>query len=290
MRWSLLLAISVILVAAFAKPSAYTRLSGEKVSFGAGSASAYAELDSSGAPVALGIQLTPKGLESPPEGMTNMKLCVDRNKDGTVEKPEECEMTFDFVVPMPDEVANRTDIPFKWVLLNWNAVGHQPPGIYDTPHFDFHFMIASVDSTYSIEPGMCGSEFVDCDQFEIARKPVPSNYVPADFKDVEAVVPNMGNHLIDVTGSEFSGTPFTRSWIYGAYNGKVIFYEEMATLKHILSRPDTCNAIKTPAAVGLAGYYPTQSCIRYDESAKTYNVSLEGFEYRKAEAPTMAEE
>src|SRR5688500_10402867 len=27
------------------------------------------------------------------------------------------------------------------VGVNWNPQGHEPPGIYDTPHFDFHFYL-----------------------------------------------------------------------------------------------------------------------------------------------------
>ena len=26
------------------------------------------------------------------------------------------------------------DIPFKWVLFNWNLHGHVPPGVYDLAH------------------------------------------------------------------------------------------------------------------------------------------------------------
>ena len=66
-----------------------------------------------------------------------------------------------------------------------------------------------------------------------------------DFKDVDAVAPAMGNHLIDVTGHEFQGMPFTRSWIYGVYGGRVIFYEEMVALDYLQSRPNACEAIKS---------------------------------------------
>ena len=37
----------------------------------------------------------------------------------------------------------------------------------------------------------------------------------------------MGNHLIDPTSAEFHGKKFTRTWIYGAYDGHVTFVEEM---------------------------------------------------------------
>ena len=44
-----------------------------------------------------------------------------------------------------------------------------------------------------------------CDQFEIAKRPLPPNYIHPDFQDVDAVAPAMGNHLIDLTGPEFNG-------------------------------------------------------------------------------------
>ena len=55
----------------------------------------------------------------------------------------------------------------------------------------------------------------------------------------------------------------THTWIYGAYDGRVTFYEEMLTLAYLKSRPKECVPIKTTLAVALTGYYPTKSCIRY---------------------------
>ena len=72
------------------------------------------------------------------------------------------------------------------------------------------------------------------------------------------MAPAMGNHLIDLTGPEFNGQRFTRSWIFGIYDGRITYYEEMLSRDYLLSKPDTCNPIKAAAAVGQAGYYPTR--------------------------------
>lgn len=117
------------------------------------------------------------------------------------------------------------------------------------------------------------------------KKAVPAKYLQADFKDVDAVVPAMGNHLIDLTGPEFNNQPFTRSWIYGVYDGKVIFYEEMVTRDHILSKPNRCEPIKAPKAFATRGYYPTVSCIRHDAANDIYTVSMEQSVLREASAP-----
>jgi hypothetical protein len=188
-------------------------------------------------------------------------------------------------MPLPDAVARRGDIPFKWVLLNWNPSGHIPPGVYDVPHFDVHFEMAPIADVFAIEPGPCGPEFVRCDQFETARKPLPPNYMPPDYRDVEAVVPAMGNHLIDTTGPEFQKQPFTRSWIYGIYDGKVIFYEAMVAHAYLLTKPNGCLPIKAPKAVAVAGYYPSEYCVRHNAAAGEYTVSMEKFGRREASPP-----
>ena len=189
--------------------------------------------------------------------------------------------TVERVLPLPDEASVRADVPFKWVLLNWNPHGHIPPGVYDTPHFDVHFYLDSIESTFAIQSGPCGPEHVRCDQFAEARQPVPEGYMHPDFRDVEAVAPAMGNHLIDPSAPEFHGRSFDRTWIYGVYGGRVTFYEEMVTVRYLESRPDACQPIKAPPRVARTGYYPTRSCIRYDASRAGYTVSLEGFALRQ---------
>jgi hypothetical protein len=49
----------------------------------------------------------------------------------------------------------------------------------------------------------------------------------------------MSNHLIDIGGEEFQGERLSLSWIYGIYVGRVTFYEEMASLAFLQSRPNS---------------------------------------------------
>ena len=260
-------------------------LTGVSAKLGNGEVSTYAEVDASGAPKVIGLMFAASALENLPAG-TDMHACFDKNRDGKINPGTECLPSHERVLPLPSELTRRADMPFKWLLLNWNPAGHLPPGIYDTPHFDVHFMVESIENIYAIHPGPCGPEMVRCDQLAIGRKPVPGNYVPAGYVDVGAVVPGMGNHLIDVAGPEFKGEKFKRSWIYGVYDGRVTFYEEMVTRAHLLSKPSECRPIPAPDAVAVSGYYPTQSCIRYVAAKDAYTVSLEGFAMRQASAPT----
>jgi hypothetical protein len=252
---------------------------------GKGTVSSYAEFDKSGALTAVGIVFQASALDGLPTAHSDGNHCFDRNKDGKVDLETECFASHEWIIPLPNEAARRSDIPFKWVGLNWNPYGHIPPGVYDLPHFDIHFYLEPIEKVFAIEPGPCGPEFVRCDQFEVANKPMPPNYVHPDFKNVGAVAPAMGNHLIDQTAPEFSGKKFTRSWIYGVYDGRVTFYEEMVAREYLLSQPNACFPVKSPAAVAVRGYYPTQSCIRYVPQAKEYTVSMEGFVLRESSVP-----
>ena len=254
---------------------------------GNGSVTSYAEFDSQGAPKAIGVAWSAKALDGLPMHSDNFR-CHARNKEGAVDASSLCQHSFEHVLPLPDAAARRADIPFKWVLLNWNPKGHIPPGVYDLPHFDVHFQMAPIAEIFAIEAGPCGPEFVRCDQFKIGKKPMPSNYMHADYRDVDAVVPAMGNHLIDLTGPEFNKQRFTRSWIFGIYDGKVIFYEEMVSREYLLSKPNACAPIKTPKAFATRGYYPTVSCIRHDGATGDYTVSMEQFVLREASAPEWA--
>jgi hypothetical protein len=265
-----------------------SRLLGANSSVGNGMVSSYAEFDKSGAPKAIGIVFQASALDGLPSAPSDGHHCFDRNKDGTIDPQTECFGSHEWVIPLPSELARRSDVPFKWVGLNWNPNGHIPPGVYHLPHFDVHFYMEPIEKIFAIAPGLCGPEFVNCDQFKIATKPVPSNYMHPDFKSVEAVAPAMGNHLVDPTSPEFTGKKFTRTWIYGVYDGRVTFYEEMVTREYLLSRPTECFPLKSPAAVGVKGYYPTQSCIRYLPQSNEYTVSMEGFALREASAPAPA--
>lgn len=259
--------------------------SGATAHVGNGTVRSYAEFHADGTPRAIGIAFEASALNELPTAHSDGHHCFDKNKDGKIDLEKECLGAHEWVIPLPSDAARRADIPFKWVGLNWNPHGHIPPGVYDLPHFDVHFYIEAIEKVFAIKPGACGPEFVRCDQFKIAIKPVPSNFMHPDFKNVEAVAPAMGNHLVDPTSPEFQGKKFTRTWIYGVYDGRVTFYEEMLTREYLLSRPVACFPIKTPPAVALRGYYPTQSCIRYLAQSNLYTVSMESFVLREVTAP-----
>jgi hypothetical protein len=123
---------------------------------------------------------------------------------------------------------------------------------------------------------------VNCDDFEKGVKPLPEGYMPQDYSNVGAVESRMGNHLVDLTYGEWTGETFTETWIYGAYDGELTFWEPMITLTYLESKPFMCKSLKLPQKYADAGYYPTEYCIRYRAERKDFTVSLEGFVYRDA--------
>lgn len=264
------------------------RALGASSSVGHGTVTSYADFDGTGAPKAIGVIFQASALEGLPASGSDGHHCFDRNKDGKIDPAKECEETYEKVIPLPGEAARRSDIPFKWVGLNWNPHGHIPHGVYDLPHFDVHFYIAPIESVFAIGSGACGPEFVRCDQFKIATRPLRSDQMPAGYKNVGAVAPAMGNHLIDLTSPEFHKIKFTRAFIFGTYDGHLTFYEEMLTRAYLQSGPNECSAIKSPPAVAAKGYYPTQSCVRFLPESHQYTVSLEGFTLREGSAQVAA--
>jgi len=261
------------------------RVLGTPSSLGNGTVTSYSELDGSGAPKAIGVLFSAGALDALPTAPSDGHRCFDANNDGVIDLATECSMWHERVLPVPSEASRRPDVPFKWVLLNWNTQGHIPLGVFDKPHFDVHFYIEPIENIFALQRGTCGPESLRCDQFAMARKPVPRNYVPPNFEDVGAAAPAMGNHLLNRTTPEFHGEPLKRTWIYGVYDGRVIFYEEMVTLSFMMSKPDTCFPIESPDAVALTGYYPTRSCIRYAPGKNEYTVSMEDFVLRQASPP-----
>ena len=67
-----------------------------------------------------------------------------------------------------------------------------------------------------------------------------------------------------------------------AYRGAI------ARLQPMMSKPDVCFPIVSPAAVALTGYYPTRSCVRYAPAKNEYTVSMEDFVLRNASPPEPA--
>ena len=258
-------------------PAHERTLRGEAHKIGAGTVRSFVTLDTKGAPVAIGVSMSPGALEQLPEAPNTVSRCFDLDGNGR-HNGHECIGDEERILDVP--VSQSVQLPFRWISVNWNAHGHIPP--YNRSHFDFHFHTGPRDRIEAIAPGRCG-ELVDCGDFKRASRPVPAQYLPAGYIDVGAVVLRMGNHLLDSQSPELKDSlPFTSTFIYGAYEGELIFWEPMITLDFLRDTRDACLEIPQPRTFRQAGYYPTQYCVRQDQQGER-TVSLENFRYAESQ-------
>lgn len=234
---------------------------GESAAVGDGEARTFVGTDEAGDPAAVGVWFDASALSGLPDEHTET------------------------VLAFPD-TAETTN--FTFLLLNWNPHGHEPPGIYDLPHFDFHFYFTPEGPAHldEIEAGSCEDApvpvNVTCETFERATRPVPPSQQPPDYQSFGAVVPRMGDHLTDPTGLEFTGATFTHTLIWGAFDGRLTFVEPMITnalFEELASDGDEIQTpVKMPDAFPEAGPYPTRYDISYHPDEDAYSVSFEAFE------------
>jgi len=223
---------------------------GEAVKMGNGSARTWVRVSSQGQPEAVGVRVEEKALEGLPD--VNTKHCCDG--------PE-------FVLPLPREVAVA---PFDHVSINWNPHGHIPEGVYDKPHFDFHFYFISQDERQRVV-GSMSKEHPEC-------KAPDADHIPEGYITTAMSFPRMGTHLVDLKSPEFNGKLFTRTLIWGSCDGRITFVEPMITKAFLQSHSEESESIKQPKKYPSSGYYPTSYRVSHEDGAHV--VALEGLVLR----------
>ena len=258
-------------------------LDGPATTVGNGTARLFVERGPDRKPSAIGIALTRGALTGLSTHMNSTSRCFDKSGDGTLAHGE-CLGDDQVNLALPTG-AEKLGLPFRWAMVNWNPEGHMHPAppVWGAAHFDFLFYIATRATVDAIRPGPC-AEIIDCEDFKRASIPLPVDQAPEGHIDVGAAVAAMGNHLVDSKDPELADPSlgFSSTFIYGTYDGRMIFLEPMVSHAFLASKPDRCTPVRGAKAVGETGYYPTRYCVRYDLTAKEYRVSLEGLTYRIA--------
>ena len=169
------------------------------------------------------------------------------------------------------EMPSPNPTPFQHATLDWNPLGHEPPGIYDTPHFDVHFYTISSQEREGMLP--TGPDFAAA----AARSPSP-DFMPAGYIDPGMPpIPRMGVHLIDPTSPELhpeTPEPFTRTFIYGAWDGRIIFVEPMVATDWLATRPDETIPIPVAERYDPSGLWPGAYRIYWDGGTSQYRIAL----------------
>jgi len=221
---------------------------------GNGSAYSWVTLNEKGKPSALGITLTETALAGLPT----------KAPDGAI--------FLEYPLGLPKQ-ADKT--PFDHVVLNWNPQGHIPPGIYTVPHFDMHFYTITEADRARIT--LKGDDLARC------QKTVPATYMaPGYIRAPGGEEPMMGAHWVDLSCPEFKGQPFTKSMLFGSYDGKPIFTEPMVTLEFLTRKTDVSESIKQAPAVMKSGFYPTAFTIRHDPVRHEVHIAMGDMKWREA--------
>lgn len=217
---------------------------GEKVSVGKGHAATFIKTTEGGYPREIGIAISEKAT--------------------TGLNPH---MMQEYILPLPTAV---NIIPYKHVTLDWNPHGHEPDGVYNLPHFDMHFYFITNALRQTIT--CMGADAAVC------TKPVAPEYIAEKYAPGPTGVPKMGWHFVDLLAPEFNGGIFSRTFIYGYYNGEMTFLEPMITLESLLTKETTEKEIRQPLLFPNGdGYYPETYKVFFDTKDKYYKIVLKNF-------------
>jgi hypothetical protein len=231
------------------------------------------------APVELGIALDEGALQGLPMGAP--MGAASHGGHGAAKGPMKHAAGNILVLRLPAQ----SPAPYRFAQLDWNPQGHPPAGVYGAPHFDFHFYRTSIAARDAISPA-------DPQRFAAEARNLPTgDFVPAGYivpgDPAGQAVPQMGVHWFDTQAPELRGLfgggtpePFTKTFIYGSWNGEITFYEPMVTRAYLLSRPDVVTPIRVAAQNPEPGWYPTSYRVSYDAQAKEYRVALTGLTAR----------
>jgi len=190
------------------------------------------------------------------------------------------------------ELPARNPTQYKFVQFDWNPKGHEPDSVYTYAHFDFHFYTVPVEVRNSILPS--DPQYAA----KAANYPAPEYRAPfyldaataANAPAAAVTIPMMGLHWLDVrspelqklTGNPAGYRPFTKTFIYGTWDGQFIFDEPMITRAYILEKKtatdpsvvDEVVPVPTAQKYSPAGFYPSAYRITWDAQQKEYRIAL----------------
>ncbi|MDE2230349.1 MAG: DUF5602 domain-containing protein [Alphaproteobacteria bacterium] len=220
---------------------------GKAVRIGHGTAHTFVRTNAAGHAVAIGVVLTASALDGLPK--------ATKKKDD-----------FPYFVPMPAK-GPRTVVDH--VVVDWEALGHPPPHVYDVPHLDFHFYLVSRAAQRKVA-------FKSENDSGLPAQQPPADLLPAGYiVPPGTAVPHMGVHAVNPAGPEFHGQPFTATFIYGYYDQKLTFLEPMASVAFLKSKPAFAAAVARPASYSKPGAYPAAYSVTYNAANKSYALTLE---------------
>ena len=225
----------------------YNTFYGPQVKMGNGHLRSWINITHGGRPLAIGVEMTDGALNNLP---------TDPNDFGHAT----------FILKLHHKATAVT--PFKHIMVNWNVHGHEPPHVYDVPHFDLHFYkVSNEDRMATTDPA----------KFNILP---PAGYMPTLYLKIPGGIPQMGAHWINLLSPEVqappNNSPFTHTFIYGSYDGKVTFVEPMITHAVLSGGATVHNWYRQPVNFSPTGTnYPQRYNIWENDHNGRHYVSLD---------------
>ncbi|MEO5904416.1 MAG: DUF5602 domain-containing protein [Gemmatimonadaceae bacterium] len=218
---------------------------GPVTSMADGTGRTYVIVDRAGVPTDIGLAITEAALTGLPAAKT------------------------EYVFALPAEASATA---YKHAAINWEPVGHGPTP-YLVQHFDFHFYMITNTERFGI---VLGDSALAA---KMNRQPAAA-FVPAGYIVGMAGVA-MGMHWRDPEAPELKGGPFTKTFIYGSYDGTFIFGEPMVAKSYLETKPvAVVTPVKLPAQYATSGYQATSYIVGWDAGTNEYRISLSGLVLR----------
>lgn len=225
--------------------SRQTLFTGDAVALGSGSMKSFIKTDNDGKPISIGFTINEAAINALPSMDTMYMLMLPM-------------MSGNMNMSMPT--------PFDHLEVDWSANGDAGSTIFNHPHLDCHFFMINSTAQMGIMMGM--------DTVMIA-----DNYLPQNCKADSEAEANMGVHVYDTLSSEYHGTAFSHTFMYGFYHGDMDFIEMLCAKSFLDGKSNYTGDISQPTAFKAHGYYPMKYTVSYDANTKTYTYSLDNLTY-----------
>jgi len=219
---------------------------GPEVTMGNGKANAFFKTDNNNTPLEIGFEMT-------------MEALTGLNQDPATPALST------FVLPLDQKSLDLT--PFDHLVINWQPHGHPPVGLFNVPHFDFHFYTISLADRLAIPP------YSPATAAKMDLLP-STGFIPVSYQPDPGGIPAMGKHWIDPADR----VALSHMMIYGSYDGQVNFIEPIVTLAVLQAGNTITKPYAQPEKFAKTGkWYPTVYNIYKDQKTHQHYVTLSDF-------------
>ena len=179
------------------------------------------------------------------------------------------------VIDFPEEDGFRTFS--NHMYIHYMAEGHAPEGVYNVPHFDFHFYRISSDDR----------DEIDCPETAVPAGRLPKGYIIPGLGEAPdgTCEPDMGVHAIPADAPELNGGAFERTMVFVYHEGRIVAIEPMITRESLAKGESFTMSIPAPTQDEPETLWPAQMEVSFDSLRQEYSFTLTNF--RQLEAPVI---